>query len=468
MATIIKGKKIFGPNPENIPIKMSFNIHIISEGYSNRKMFENDCTKLIGQLQTLAPFGLISTWNTWMSVYSYYIPSSTAGTIGSNSALNYNRTAFNSYFDTSSNNKKLVIAYQKFIDTISVDNNCEVDGTSLLSVLKRFGSNSFDDSFMPGLAFILVPNATTAPFVPANQIDFVEMEHRNVGDVYFAATSRNSNYHQVLARAIATTIGLADEFEIQLPSTEVGVTYPLSTADKNAAKNYPNLEWFEIVPNTIPTGTGIYSIMDSTQKNAACSTYLHPHIGTQADNNIPPRALVTRRPELWEGGYGATSKIYRSSYDCISRRKIGHDDLRMKSPANFCPLCSKWITKVITGSLMSTRKKGKTLTTQTLKYDDIKWGTQDIQKGNATGGAITKGANTGPSSAGISEPYWSFNAAFHSSSNTGLNGMRLDSVKIKNQSAYVFPFEEDAFKYIDFRNLYVTWDNGSTSDFSIV
>lgn len=179
-----------------------------------------------------------------------------------------------------------------------------------------------------------------------------EFESTSEDDFYFIATSCDSNWEQVIIRSMCKLMGLGDEFEY----SDLDFEQPDSHIGKKMNYLHPNLMYLDTAFTSVPSADTKWGLLckkvgfDFPIRKAPG----HP---LQADMSIPSRNFIPNDIELWEGGGGYRTKIYRSAHDCLMRRQIGNKNLPVRgSEVPLCPVCSAYVLQQI---LEFGRKRGE-------------------------------------------------------------------------------------------------------------
>jgi len=227
------------PQQKNASVKPTFNIHIVSEGYTSEKSFDNDCKKLREKLFKVSPFNMVRYYPRTFSIYTHFVASSFPGPEIKSNAGDYvftpGLTPINSVFNSADQILKInKPALNTLLSTLSVKL-----GSKTLSLIETIGPRLSTGIASRGLVFILLPEQTS---LVNNSI--VEMEDRS-NDPYFVASSANLNFEMTLARGIAAAIGLEDEFSLANIS-------PTLQSEKDRINNAPNLVLFDTNSPIVP------------------------------------------------------------------------------------------------------------------------------------------------------------------------------------------------------------------------
>lgn len=172
-----------------------------------------------------------------------------------------------------------------------------------------------------------------------------ENEFANNGDdtFYFISTSCDGNWEQMVIRSMCKLMGLGDEFEQSDPDSD----QPDESIGKMLNSFHPNLIYLDTPFSSIPSANTKWRMLankigfDFPIRRAQS----HP---TKADLSIPAHNFLPSNIELWEGGGGYRTQIYRSAHDCLMRRQIGNKKLPVRtSVVPLCPVCSAYMLQQI-------------------------------------------------------------------------------------------------------------------------
>ncbi|GAA4365923.1 hypothetical protein GCM10023185_36660 [Hymenobacter saemangeumensis] len=371
--TSIVGRLFSANRFDSALLEQQFNIHIVSLGYTDKSQFFGDARVLISKLKENYPW-----WNNkGINSYILYHHSDATFTIAENAPQPVNN-ALRSHYSMSQ--KKLYIPYDQFLNY-----------TSRLALSRKTGeTNLLDNHFRfrdkkggwLGVIIFLIPEQSFSGNRIGEEI-YVEMEHlpTDAESHYYCATSLNGNYWQVLARGIGLSIGLGNEYDF----VDINATPGTPTGAEGLLIDilHPNLVY---LPGTTGTQANYpskwHDLLDSTSRNTPLPVHL------QAANNPPSLEMNfidwqfsmlsnSRRIELWEGGAGFKKDVFRSSNDCIMRRKTGSVILPAKNSVDFCPVCTNILEQASAGTLNIEKTVPRTtLSSQQLRTKKIAWNTK--------------------------------------------------------------------------------------------
>lgn len=309
----------------------SFNVLFLSEGFlaGENAAFHTACIEFLDRLLTKSPFNITRTNPSWSNFYKLFLPSANSGPASGISSAN--RTIFESSFDITS--ARLSVNAARVAEVVDSETIEILGATIPLSEFIGKGSRFLAGRFL--LVVLLPPN--TNP----NGGEY-EHEAPSNSEYYFVATTQNGHWHQVVLRAIAAQLGLADEFE----RTGTEWIEPVERLDK--VSSHLNVLYLPTLPLLNRDLPGWRSMISPAFQNAALS--VHPHNGgvETPDNTTSPHPTMPDTIELWEGSGGFHTKMYRSAQDCLMRRQIGNINLSVRqNEVPFCRVCRKILQDVI-------------------------------------------------------------------------------------------------------------------------
>jgi len=322
-------KKIF-PFGAGLPPDSSFKIFIVSEGYvaGKRADFYNACNLFINNFFNAYPFSGIDRSLTSISIYAHFEASANAGP-----SMNAPAAPGRTLFDTSMNSGAELLSLNKTkindkLNSLSLKyDGADIQASTLLSTKGPVSGGA---------------GALTVILLPPTAGNGGEYEHEpQAGDYYFVATTQNNRWYQVIIRGVAKAIGLGDEFD--LPGNNF-----LEPVGENIilfAHGYPNLVYFDSVPLMPPSNNFKWkNKLSVVQQLAPLEIVRHPGNAATIDRTLDTSFTSPDLIKLYEGGGGYRTKVYRSSRDCILRRKIGDISLPLrKQEIQLCPICSEFI-----------------------------------------------------------------------------------------------------------------------------
>lgn len=313
-------------------LDMSFKLLLVAEGFTStqRGQFAALCSDMVDVLLATTPFNRTRTRPEWLSVIKVFSASASSGPrVGSGSVSS---TALSSYVDTSTN--RLVIDHAQLATLLQAQVITTATGTQPLS-----------DFFAPGGVIYGVTGGLIAVITPAISSPAAGADDHVRSDTadkyHLVATTANGLWHQVVLRGIATTLGLADEFE----RADSGYAAASDTSPELA--NAPNIVFSDSPPVMNSDFVAWRTAMSPVDWLAPAEVHARP--SNDLPNTAVPAAPYTAdKIAFWEGGAGYRRKAYRAAEDCLMRRAPGLGYLPARAEAvAFCPVCSSHIRSVI-------------------------------------------------------------------------------------------------------------------------
>lgn len=172
---------------------------------------------------------------------------------------------------------------------------------------------------------------------PVSKECFQQLDYNGI-QVNVLATICDEYWEQTVTNMIGKLIGLQDESEypgssyLSPPSEIDGLL--ISSAS-------PNLLYFNDDPDFVSFRNTKWNILSENFKDVKQvirkKTERSP---TMPDYTIPQYQYSPEKVELWEGGGGYRTKVYRSAQDCLMRRRFGDKNLSLrKEELPLCPVC---------------------------------------------------------------------------------------------------------------------------------
>jgi hypothetical protein len=265
---------------------------------------------------------------TSLSVYAHFEASANAGP-----SINAVAAAGRTLFDTSLNAATELLTLNK----AKVNNK-------LNSLTMKYDGSDIQVSKLlsTGDPVCGASGALTVILLPSTAGNGGEYEHvPQDGDYYFVATTQNDLWYQVIIRGIGKAIGLGDEFD--LPGNDF-----LEPAVENTTllgHGYPNLLYFKPEPTEAPYKSFKWrDKLSVTQQQVPLEIIRHPGNAATPDRTLDTSFTSPDRIKLYEGGGGYRTRVYRSSMDCLLRRKIAEPSLPIrKKEVQLCPICSEFM-----------------------------------------------------------------------------------------------------------------------------
>lgn len=441
----------------------TFNLLLIAEGFQEERAFIQACQRLTTALARTTPFNNAGKFP-WLTVFRHFEASSQPGPA----------------LGTQPGNTLLGSTYDAASRTLTVD---PLRVTALLQRLTIEGLPA-TNYFPLGREFygqtgsaviVLTPSAVNGTAVSADmQYPASPLLYNRVvpqGQVAFTATTTDGDYwHQVVVRALGRLLGLWDEFELpgtdyQVPTEEQATMFSLA----------PNLV-YSLQPPAPPLNAEFkwYTVMSEGER-ANPTVIAHPLPAANPNYDLPDSAISSSKIQLVEGGGGFRSQVYRSASDCLMRHPIGMANagsLSLKDREHpFCPVCTRYLQDVL--STTTGRKTRKTLSTQTLMYDDIEWQKPETVFGAGLptaprpGGTPVEVPITDPTRSNA-RPYWTFEyrvgKGLVTSFGRTVDGLQIRNLKLRGQPDTMAG--EDVTEIIDFQDLTVEFTDGTSAPFN--
>lgn len=320
-----QARKIFPFGIGSSPYE-TFKLVILSEGFvaGEERQFYDSCTELMDSILDTPPFNVLKFSPFWLNTYSHFEPSNNAGP-AINTSASPGRSAFDSSLDTSAEILTLDVSkVATTLNTLTLKNDqTNVDLSELM------GPGGLAKGSLGGLVVLLLPetsgnNGGELEYFPTDNLEY-----------YFVATTMNGAWHQVILRSIGKLLGLGDEFELD------GASFEAPPPLDHSSTGYPNLLYFDPAPTTAPNSSWIwYPMLSGFEQTQVLP--VHPHPGTTGtpDRSLPSFPASPSSIELWEGGAGFRSKVYRPAFDCLMRRRLGDNSLPVRNEnVPFCKVC---------------------------------------------------------------------------------------------------------------------------------
>lgn len=318
-------RKIFPADNSRSDLTRTLNIVFIAEGYTENHelQFTKDCLSCVKRLKDIFPFNRLKQQVGAINFFSCFVPSDNEGPVVNSSAI-ANRTFLESTLDTSTN--IISINNQLFLDLC---NDLEYFDPTLDDFV---AVNDYDNdapiiSIMP---FILIPaNESSYP----NGGELLLLSENSPEEVGILACTADNHFENILAQFIGYTVGLGAEYDMPgndfLAPTDderKGVILShLNLITESEIEEIESSRWSKfLTKSSIDSGIDIHSHPNSSNPNRELLTPF----------------LTTTNIQLWEGGAGFRTGVFRSAEDCIMRRKVGDVELPIKQDRlGFCPIC---------------------------------------------------------------------------------------------------------------------------------
>jgi hypothetical protein len=313
----------------------SFNLLLLSEAFlaTERNAFTSACTTLIDALLSMTPFNL-GRRRPWLNVFSYFVDSGVSGVALGATAGD---TAFRSTLDATERLALDSVQVNSTVTTLEAQVEGAVPGVDLWSAaaVGRHG----------GAVVVLLP-ATSSARPVSGETCFVPTPSSTAPPgpvVRFVATTIDGAWPTLVAREIASRLGLAGEFELDDP----GWTQPSSSYGALLGRA-ANVAYFAAPPTTPPDASfKWYDELDALQHKAPLPVTPHSGAAGVADHSLPASPFPDPTVRLVEGGAGYHTKVYRANDDCLMRRRIGGALSPKLHPAPFCTICTRTLTRAL-------------------------------------------------------------------------------------------------------------------------
>jgi hypothetical protein len=321
----MKLKKIFPAAIAASPA-VTFKLVIVAEGFttSQEQVFYNNCNELVSSIFATTPFSLTRHIPSWINIYTYFQASANEG-CAVDAPASAGRTAFESSLASAAELLSFNTAsINDFIDNVFIQQG---DSSEHLSTRMSRGTVMYGS--LACLVLVLLPptggNGGEYEHSPAEE------------DYYFVATTQDGEWHQVVIRAIAKCLGLWDEFE--LSGTDYGSPGEDDAHFYHSAAR--NLVYFDTPPGSAPDSSFKWrKLLSATQQLLPLEVVSHPGDANTPDRSLSTEPISSQQIKLYEGGGGYRSRIYRSSFDCLLRRRIGDTSIPVrKQLVPLCPVC---------------------------------------------------------------------------------------------------------------------------------
>lgn len=150
-------------------------------------------------------------------------------------------------------------------------------------------------------------------------------------------------FEQLILRTLLKKNSLGDEFEFN----EIDYLEPMEESIFWINYYHYNLNCYINEPFYIGHSDNKWKSLP-VNNNALLFINKYPGHPEEADNHTH-LFFYDQEFSIWEGGGGYRTKIYRSSYDCLLRRKIGDKNLMLgREKVPLCPACEAYIrTKIV-------------------------------------------------------------------------------------------------------------------------
>ena len=324
-------RKIFPAGVHNT-IENSFKLIFVAEGYRNfeHSRFLSDCMETIRNLLTIPPFNLTHSHPEWLSVYSVFESSTNSGP-SVDTLASSTRTVLESELDT--NTGLLNIKHSKLEGIL---NKVKFPlGEKSIPFTEIFSYGNPKIGGLGGLIVILLPELTT--YSQGGEFENLPKEK----EYYYLATTKNLEWHQIIANGLGKLLGLGIEYEISgeaqlVPNENEPIILP------------KNLEYFKLPPINLEDSNSKWSHLFTAHQHTQPIKVNSNISDSQPNTDISLIPTTPEKIEFWEGGGGYRKNIYRSSKDCLMRREIGNKFLPVRvSIIPLCLTCRSLLTNII-------------------------------------------------------------------------------------------------------------------------
>lgn len=316
----------------------SYRLIFIAEGYvdSQENLFYKDVFEILKKLENTFPFNLLkgNMNNAMFSSYLSFTPSNSSGYATSASSA-VGRTVFESYVT----GNQLYLNHSKINDYIDelvfeADNDEPFDVNNGVNMGLEEITDGIQINSTNTLIFILLPQDNRAD---------IELEVIDTNTYYSVATSVDFFSEQIVLRAVAKMFGLGDEFD--LPGTNF--LQPTELQGEGILHVHHNLLYAENInvgPNPSIDELLPWRSFFDKDYNYPIPIHKNTNPGT-INRSLPSKIVSYKEIELWEGGGGFRTDVYRSAEDCLMRRRIGDISLPIKNQkVSFCPVCRELLS----------------------------------------------------------------------------------------------------------------------------
>ncbi len=328
---IMLARKIY-PFGTGVSPSDTTNIILLAEGFTagQELMFYNHCLELVNKLINSSPFQYTQIKPHWLSIYIHFKSSNQSGPSLS-TASSPQSTAYESMLTPATEQLRLnhdLIAAE--LNTLTVKDQANtINLSDLLVKGKKIGENG------NSLIAVLVPSSGSGG-------DF-EFTSPNANQYAYVATTLDGFWHQVVVRALGKLLKLGDEYDIEGTSN----LSPSDTQGDQIHSDYPNLIYSKTNISGVPDSAFKWFNLLSASERLQPLT-VHSATGVNVDRNIINPMYTYDNLELWEGAGTYRKNIYRSSQDCLMRRKTGDISIPIrKQELAFCRICQDYLFKKI-------------------------------------------------------------------------------------------------------------------------
>lgn len=308
------------------------NLVIAAEGFlaGDAAEFHRLCADFVDSLLATAPFNMTRRNSGWITIWSAFGSSTSRGAFAGISA-----PAGRSVFGAAVSGGMLILD-QALFDSWAAGEQLRDHGTT----------RDLTEIFKPGISFSRNTGTLVLVLLPQAGGAGVEAQNLPADDQFgYLATSADGLWEQFVLRALASKLGLGDEFE----RTGADFLEPIDVNSQIQLSNHFNLYYSDTPPLSLnQPSLPWFTLFSSIQRIAAPT--VHPRSGDPAvvDNGLDAFPATSVKVEFWEGGGGYRRKVYRSSRDCLMRRKVADPALPIRTaPVPLCVACRHFISNTI-------------------------------------------------------------------------------------------------------------------------
>jgi len=305
-------------NQINTKLNLKANIVLLGDGFESQSDFLDLCNEFKRKFLKYSPFSILNNIEDVINIYSVL----------------WTQSDFEKFSNSEMPNSILELEIN------NANNSVDFNKKRLLEIIKTFSTNKnlfneeYNKLFNAQIISKLNPNTLVAVLVPNNEYEenLIELEGFLEDDrFYFVLTSVNQFWEQIIIRAFCKLLGLANE-------------YTFDTSEYFEPKDINSILMIDLeIPNLLYYDNLSVAQVDLKKWNHLISS----------DSSIKNDGIKTsdsrfqyssEKIELWEGGGGYETKVYRSSQDCLMRRQIGNQDRPVKkTKVPLCLICETYI-----------------------------------------------------------------------------------------------------------------------------
>lgn len=438
-------------------ITNSYSIHFFSEGFASMYEFDIAVVKVWKQLISISPFNLIQDHKAVLSAYYYWMqPPNTEDEgpqlISAQGERPTGRTTYDSYIRQVPNGNSydyfMGFDQSKFLESIEYavvrehERNFNT-GVPRIYRLKDYIVHNNSNLFhfqQNSINILLFPNKLPVG-VSSNGIE-VDLSLDPNPNIKLYMLSASSTSGKFIARAIAQAMGLHSESPYSSPQK----TTPSTLEERMPFAYAPNLVYLPNISNPYIPNWDFKWYKDIESGNFLNGIRVH-HL----PSGISANKIDSPRVELWEGGGGFEKDVYRSAEFCLMNSTVGGPNKVENAHDHFCPVCTNYITNLLSRTNNNVFDGPVTLLNQPLKFDEVNWVNKTIYIENSN---ININQNFNNQPINVATEYWTFNLESNSSI-----GIRLSNIKVKNQQRPEVRITEEVMEFIEFENIKILFEN---------